>query len=471
MEDTRQSEANNELLLLLTQQDNQILVFSAIALCTTGPILILTIIALWLLIYIQLRFQAAENHLTSIEAHLSVPKRTYLMAYKKEVGFLSKFLINRDDAATLSIPLINIIYCPDRFKSGLWTKSKEAVLLHEFGHCNRYDLTFLFLGVVFSIKFIFLPLQYLIVIPDYYQNNTGLLQALGFLLGISTLIAAQRIFQRREHIADFYAWTHNKQLFSGFIVSQLQESDQSIDDCDRPTRKFSKIRNFFRGKWHPSLKNRLDILKGEKAISPYIFTYTFFWSFTLTMLAIYIALPRGWNGGTSHLFAPLAALVMIAIIALTTINLKKLKELIIENLYRRAYMGLFCGFSAMVLVFIATEHYYIDTSVYTLEFYAGAIVTWALWLISLFLSFKFSILRKSNIYVIIIASVIYSYISLSFGINIAANTQKFASNFETNRDLIKVFFFTANLITPLLLNAGVAVVLSVILMLWKKAKS
>jgi len=191
----------------------------------------------------------------------------------------------KDDMFTISFPSFNVIAHGSKFFAKL-DETKKAILYHEFGHCNRWDMAFFVLAVLVSLFYLIQPLVYFVWREGYYEENSGLPQAMGVVFALVALSALVTVKHDREHTADFYAMKFVPDIYLAFLrervlISNLEKSE-------------NRLAAFLTTLWHPTWEKRLEYQSGSGAYSSAtIFFRCFLFGSFVAAFMIYALLERG----------------------------------------------------------------------------------------------------------------------------------------------------------------------------------
>ncbi len=308
------------------------------------------------------------------------PANTILLPKTSDDTITSTFRKN-DEFTALSLPFINVILCPVSLPKNGLNRKRYAQLIHEFGHCNRYDVTLIFLSIFCLIKFLYLPAQLYFAIPGYYEKNAPVYPLFMFLLSILSIVLIYIVFHRREYIADFYAMNRDAKGYEHFLWYKAENSASM-----KAQNWIALISKFL---MHPSWRNRFAVQRGENLLRyAHILLYSTYWSFFGFMLVTSMLLPRlspVFLGGEE---TPIIFLAYLAIIPISLFLYKMgcfMEEM--RNVKKvGCYWSLVLGYASglvlsVVLIFLAEEIFFEGRN-YNSWFYLLPFLVFIPWLLS-----------------------------------------------------------------------------------------
>ncbi|MCJ2187892.1 M48 family metalloprotease [Novosphingobium beihaiensis] len=239
------------------------------------PLSALLMVVVVLLVRNKFRKETKDHIHQDLGEDFDLPKGTHFVI---DDGFC------KDDMFTISFPGFNLIAHNSKFFSKM-DDTKRAVVYHEFGHCNRWDMAFFFLAVAVSLFYILQPLIYYIRMDGYYDQNSGMPQAMGVVFALIALSALVVVKHDREHLADFYAMKFVPDIYLAFLRERLV-----FGDIEEPENRLTA---FLTTLWHPSWKKRLEYQSGASTYSgTNIFFRCFLFGLFITVFMIYASLER-----------------------------------------------------------------------------------------------------------------------------------------------------------------------------------
>lgn len=233
-----------------------------------------------------------------------LPKHTYLIPFQALLDFVETTwpfkllrlhkLINkifgRSGMFVISLPYFNAVFFNEKYLRSNTYGFRDAELLHEFGHCNRYDALFLVTTTMLAAKLLRLPFVLHFTIDDYYQNNLAFFPILGLVLALLSIFTLSRVMHRREHVADVHAYSIAPDLYLRFIENWARNNTHSSERSGG--KSLGPIPNI-KTLWHPSPETRWKVITGQYDVANWrLMSGAIIWSISVTLMLRTLMLPR-----------------------------------------------------------------------------------------------------------------------------------------------------------------------------------
>ncbi len=463
--DRKQSE---KLFELLTSHDIILCALATFTVFTTSIFLFLLCLLLLGIWYVWTKIPPRPDKLIQLEG-IQYPKKTILLQKPRKLKLFLSVFKSEPDFITISLPFLNIILCPEELlRNGLNGKHR-AQLLHEFGHCNKYDITLFLFALLCSFKFVTYPFQSYVFIPDYFKSNIPFYPVTMFLLSVLSISLVFIIIHRREYIADFNAMNSEKSRYFNFLKYQYNRSEMLVAD--------SRWAAFLKSIFHPSWKNRYVVQQGFFIFKKHqVLLYSTFWSFCIALLVTRLALPRKlvlFGELLDHeiniffyLFVPMLVFFLYKIGGF----LRDAHTLKLKWPYRYLAFGYFIGLSSNIILMTLVEDFYKNGKIDHIALSFSFLFLFGIWMlsnhISLLLHSKFMNYNKFAG----VLSVVNFYVCLSFWGFLTAFFEEKSILLESDKVLrLAIFVIIVGSLASLFLNLLSSIVAALLqYFLWGK---
>ena len=216
-----QGARSRDAIEYLAAHDRLLIGMSIVVLCSITGLATLNI-AFFVFFVIGIRYFARKGYQEpDFLGQLVLPRNTYVLPFsflEKLVPFGST-LRRFSDFLTLSFPTVNLVlFRPSTMKTDR-LGFRKADLLHEFGHCNRYDALYLIASLYAALYFLRNAISQIWFTPNSEQT-LKFYPVVVFLVGLLMLATLARVNYRREYIADIYAYSKEPDLYMKFMKTK-----------------------------------------------------------------------------------------------------------------------------------------------------------------------------------------------------------------------------------------------------------
>lgn len=245
-----------------TTRQDFLLALSAVLAFATTSLGFWLLLAVFIYLAIILRRDASlANYVPPEVDPLEIPPRTYFMPMvDNDYGIMNwYFRKRRNQYFTWSFVFLNVIFCPVP-KTPDRHGFRRLQIYHEFAHCGRGELL-LFVLVSFA-AFKMIQGSVLMAILHYNPGHLYYFHIILIVFGCCLIWIASRIMSRREHIADFLAYSRLGEQYLRFLKSRVEDFDVTVSG-----QGHSRFRKWLARltTWHPSFQDRVDFLEaGDK---------------------------------------------------------------------------------------------------------------------------------------------------------------------------------------------------------------
>jgi|GEM_PF-2758439 len=287
-----------------------------------------------------------------IRSVVDVPKNTFFL--RGPEGHCRAF----------SMIFFHVIILPPKFENRLTLKKNCAILLHEFSHNKYFDYMFILWTWLCALFYILLIYEYYFKVgfeqnlyalfyksgekvPDIFQHvptDTGdiLIHIPLFVFALMCAITSMNIIHNRESHADIIAFSADNDLYQDYLKRNIYYEEHS------GTRDIMHwVTNWF---FHPSFKNRLDILTGAKQVASY---KIFLSSFVLGFCPLLLLFPFLSGFGSLVRLEIVSEYVFSLIVSIVALKFYILtfREISSKNLKKGDTSIFYCGFFTGMLIF------------------------------------------------------------------------------------------------------------------------